>query len=267
MKYKNGNLLPGFWRCKVIDVNDTLKKGRIKIEILSESVSSDSSMTAWAYPANNPIGGRSPETSTPYGSMMIPPLDSFVYVFFEGGLIDRPRYIAGLDINYGDNLPENILGNEFWNKWTLFRSPDGRAIIISDDKSDCRTEITGKKRLQLTKENPEKNVYTIETNQSTILIDDRENLEKILIKDYKGNYINIDSKNDEIEIESKKKMKIKAGGNISIHVTGDADIKTTGNTKVNCDGNVAIDANKIFLNCGATANPESPDGNRDTNYK
>lgn len=266
MKYKKQDFFPGFWRALVINTEDPKKKGRVMIEFL-QFEDKENPIKLWAYPANNAIGGRSNDATNPSGSCMIPPVGSYVYIFFEAGHLDRPRYIAGLDIDFGDAIPENELGDEFWNKWTLFRAPDGNCIIVSNDPGDERTEITGKKRLTLDLKNKSEQVYTIKTNQSSILIDDREGKEKILIKDYKGNYINIDTENDEIEIEANKKMKLKTGGNISINVTGDANIKTSGHTKLQAEGNVAVDANNIFLNCGLSASPEDPDGKRDDTYE
>lgn len=266
MKYNKQDFFPGFWRALVVNTEDPKKKGRVFIEFL-QFENEENPIKLWAYPANNSIGGRSVDSKNPFGSMMIPPVGSYVYIFFEAGHLDRPRYIAGLDIDYGDCIPENELGEEFWNKWTIFRAPDGNAILISNDPGDERTEITGKKRLNLDLKNKEEQVYTIKTNQSTVLIDDRKDKEKILIKDYKGNYINIDTFNDEIDIEANKQMKIKAGGNVSISVNGDVDIKSTGNTNVQCDGNVAVEASSILLNCGSSANPEEPDGKRDDEHE
>lgn len=228
----------GMYRAKVIENKDPDKFAKVKVEIL---ISKETELTAWAMAANNPIGGRdadSPELM--FGSVWIPPVGSLVYIFFEGGNINRPRYFAGLDIEYAELPPENLVGTEYQDKITMYRSPDGRTIVVSDDPDDARMEITGKKRETYDKENPEDNVYKIKDHQSTILIDEREGKEKILIKDYKGNYIKLNTEENWIEIESLSEMRVKAGGNISVHVDGDANVQVTGDSKVMCEKNTHI---------------------------
>jgi len=103
----------------------------------------------WAYPANNPLGGRSgieKEDQWGQGSCYVPKIGSYVWVFFEGGNINRPWYFGSCDIETSKVLPENQVGKNPEHKWTLFKSSQGRTIIVSDD-CDGRVEITGKKRL------------------------------------------------------------------------------------------------------------------------
>ena len=58
-------------------------------------------------------------------------------------------YKDGVDIEHLMVPPENTLGNQYERKWTIFRSPRHRVIVVSDDPDDERTEMTGKKRIKL----------------------------------------------------------------------------------------------------------------------
>jgi len=261
--------LYGFYRAKVVDNKDPLFFGRVKIWIPDIFVDIPETEGLWARPANNPIGGRNDkmddEGKKRYGTLYIPEVSSWVWVFFEGGNVNRPYYWSALDIENTLVPPENRVGQEYQEKWTIFRSKQGRVILVSDDPYDERIEITGKK-------SSIEDVYTIEGNQKTILIDERRGKEKILIKDQNGNYINIDTINNTINIYSINDTKQKVGQSYSIIVEGDMKIKVSGNLSYEVDGQIHIKASDIcriqskHLHLQEGASPQSPDeptGSRD----
>ena len=162
------------------------------------------------------------------GTSMIPRKGSWVWIFFEAGNINRPYYFAGLDIQNAKTLPENRLGTEWQDKWVIFKSHAGRTIVISDDPDDERVEITGKKRK--IKEPPAgdtDSVYQIDENQTTILLDEREGKEKLLIRTHKGDFVNIDIENRTLNIEFESDIEIKTNGNFKLTAKDDIDIKAT----------------------------------------
>jgi hypothetical protein len=124
-------------------------------------------------------------------------------------------------------LPENQVGSNYEKKYVIIKSHTGRTICVSDDPDDERVEITGKKR-QLS--NPPtgntSSVYTIDGNMNTILLDEREGKEKILIRTYKGDYIHIDIDEQNLQMYFKNNINIKCDGKLSIHSTDDMHIKT-----------------------------------------
>lgn len=227
----------GNWRALVVDNKDRRKFGRVLVWIpdLMPEVSRREGI--WARPANNPIGGRNMESDPEHhymGSSFIPKKGAWVFVFFEGGNINLPYYFGALDLENTTVLPENQKGSNYEDKWTLLKSHEGRAIVISDDPDDERTEITGKKR-QLS--NPPTgdldSVYTIDGNQTTILFDERDGKQKILIRTYKGDYVNIDIEDRKLFAEFESDIEIKTNGNFKLLVKEDIDIKSsTGDLKI-----------------------------------
>jgi hypothetical protein len=137
-------------------------------------------------------------------------------------------------------LPENQLGSNPSQKWTILKSHQGRCIIISDDPDDCRVEITGMKR-QIT--NPPSgdtdSVYTIDGNQTTILMDERSGSEKILIRTYKGDFLNIDVENQMLSAEFANGINFKTNGQFYVHANL-INILSDSDTNIEADGSLNI---------------------------
>jgi len=235
----------GIYRALVVNARDPEKRGRVKIWCPDTMPEIDQNRGLWASSANNPLGGRNTVDNrlgqgndVKYGkndpvkggehyfqgSCLIPPEGSWVYIFFEYGNPNEPRYLAGGDFGQCKVLVENQQGPEYEKKWTLLKTRQGRTIILSDDPFDERVEITGKKRL-LTPDDVSGNVdsvYKISDNQTVILLDERKGQEKILIKDYKGNFFNFNIETNSLHVEFAGDIHIKAGG--SIHMTAGAEM-------------------------------------------
>ena len=234
------NRLDGFYRAVVIDNRDPdidqagITYGRVRVNIPMLMKTPEAGI--WAYPANNPLGGRNRENLSENidknggkmeycGSFYVPPTGSFVIIFFEGGDPNRPFYMGGLDIKAHEAPPEINIGTDKKpeERWLIFRSPQGRTIVVSDDEDNCRIEITGKKRKAAG--DTSAHVYDISGNQKTILIDDRDGKEKILIEDQKGNYVNIRTASNSIDVHANGTLRLNAGGNIFIKAGGNVNIE------------------------------------------
>ena len=252
--------LYGNYRAKVVENRDKEKFGRVMVWIPDIMPLIPDTKGLWARPANNPMGGRNKPANIDYaeslkpprrsnqrglkfpdqdelnldfeaqdnfyaGSSYVPPRSSWVWVFFEAGNINRPYYFGALDLENTTVLAENAAGDEYQAKWTIFKSHAGRTIVISDDPGDERVEITGKKRLIA---NPpsgdEWSVYAIDKNQTTILLDEREGKEKILIRTYKGDFIHLDIDDQDLEIQMAKDIHIKCGGNFYLSAGGEIHV-------------------------------------------
>jgi hypothetical protein len=240
-----GERVLGFYRAKVVDNKDEEQYGRVKVWIPALMHSISESEGLWARSANNPVGGRNTkegQDSYYYGTCYIPRVGSYVWVFFEGGNINRPYYFASLDIETSKVLPENQVGSNPQDKWTPFKTPKGRCIVLSDDPDDERVEITGKKRkLSNPPAGDTSSVYEIDGNQTTILMDERSGKEKILVRTYLGDFINIDVEGRNIEIcflgdvninclgsiylTANGKIQMRAGGGIETETSGDYTVK------------------------------------------
>lgn len=210
------------YRAKVIDNNDPDDYGRVKVYIPQLMILSpdDGKTGIWAWPANNPLGGIDPKSDTTHyqGSFLIPHINSWVWVFFEQADPSRPFYLGGIQLNQAKVISEGRVGNNKTSKYVLYKTKLGRVIILSDDDYDERVEITGKKRkLSDPPSGDTRSVYEIRDNQTTILIDEREGKEKILISDYKGNYICIHTENEQFHLHCKSDIIIdNEDGDISI---------------------------------------------------
>lgn len=230
--------LYGNYRAKVVDNVDKEMFGRILVYIPDIMPLTGDTTGLWARPANNPIGGRNKQEGTEenyyMGSSFIPRKGAWVWVFFEAGNINRPYYFGALDLENTPVLPENqydksVLnsGKNYQDKWTIFKSNDGRAIVISDDPDDRRVEITGRKILMKDKNRAQPptgdvySVYRIISNQNTILLDERTDKEKILIKTRKGDFIHIDIDDQDLEIQFSRDMHLALGGNMFVRTQGE----------------------------------------------
>jgi hypothetical protein len=273
----------GNYRAKVVENKDPQKFGRVLVWIpdLMPEVSDNKGI--WARPANNPLGGRNMEGDSSHhymGSSYIPAKGSWLFVFFESGNINRPYYFGALDLENTKVLPENQLGSNYQKKWTIFKSHEGRTIVISDDSDDARVEITGKKRqINTPPTGDTASVYTIDNNQTVILLDERDGKEKLLVRTRKGDFFHIDIDQqklqayfkDEIVIKSDKNIlitakesfhikalesgvfisseagdvSIKAGLNINEEAGADHNIRSFGsqNTQPDCDSNLLAGRN------------------------
>jgi hypothetical protein len=220
----------GMYRAKVVDNRDIEKFGRVLVWIPDFMPLVDDSKGIWARPANNPIGGRNLEGDDENyytGSNFIPKKGSWVFVFFECGNINRPYYFGSLDLENTKVLPENQLGSNYEDKWTIFKSHDGRCVVVSDDPDDERVEITGKKRLMTEPPSGDTNsVYQIDDNQTTILFDEREGREKILIRTRKGDFFHIDVDEQELQAYFESDIQIKTKGSFLLLAEKDVNIKS-----------------------------------------
>jgi len=224
--------LYGFYRGVVLENRDRSIEqknkiyGRVLVHI--PALFEDPEVGVWACPGNNPIGGRNNKTLAPNkdrnggkqefcGSSFIPPINSWLWIFFEGGDPNRPFYGGGLDIMASELPPELCVqkSSKPEERWLVFRSPKGRVIMISDDPENCRVEITGFKRSNAAAS--EDHAYKIMGNQKTIIIDDKAGQEKIMIQDEKGNYINIRTSLDDIDVHCKNIIRIFADKEIYLN--------------------------------------------------
>lgn len=253
----------GFYRAKVVNSNDPTECGRVQVWIpdIMPTVSQDTGL--WACPGNNPLGGLNSDGDSIHhyqGTSYIPAKGAWIWIFFEGGRTDRPYYTSALDIGNSKVLPENRLGNKY-QKWVVFKSHAGRTVVISDDPSDERVEITGKKRqISSPPSGDTGSVYTIDGNQTTILLDERAGSEKLLIRTHKGDFVNIDVENRKLQIKFQSDITIESAGSIFFKAATDMNIKTGANINLQsgadinnkAGGNVNTDGAAINDNCGAS---------------
>jgi len=271
--------LYGNYRAKVVDNIDKQQFGRVVVWIPDLMPTLPDNQGIWARPANNPIGGRNNQYGSDnhfMGSCYIPRKGAWTWIFFESGNVNRPYYFGGLDIEQAKVLPENQVGPNFQDKWTIFKSHEGRTIVISDDAYDARVEITGKKRNMDTPPSGDTDsVYKIDGNQTTILFDERTGKEKILIRTYKGDFFHIDINERKLQVQFESDIEIKTNGKFNVTASGAINIKSSAN-KVNLQssGDFNIKAGGDILTDGITRRDQqglagnatiaTPEGERNT---
>jgi len=245
--------LYGNYRAKVIDNKDKEMFGRVMVYIpdLMPALSSQDKNGLWARPANNPIGGRNTTEGTDenhyMGSSYIPRIGAWLWIFFESGNINRPYYFGGLDIEHAKVLAENQQGSNYEDKWTIFKSQEGRTIVISDDPDDERVEITGKKRLIAEPPSGDGwSVYAIDKNQTTILLDERDAKQKLLIRTYKGDFIHIDIDEQGLQIQFAGDIQIKNGGNTFVSSAGDMHFLSGGSIYITAKNEINMASGNRF---------------------
>jgi len=220
----------GIYRAMVIDNKDEDMFGRVKVWIPDVMPTVDPSIGVWARPGNNPIGGRNAYENSSHhyaGTSYIPLKGSWILVFFEGGNVNRPYYLSALDIEHTKVLPENQKGSNYELKWTIFKSHMGRCIVISDDEDDERVEITSKKRKLKTPPTGDlDSVYEIDGNQTTILLDERDGKEKVLIRTHKGDFFHIDIDEQQLHAYFKSDIHILTDANFYLKSKGDMHLKS-----------------------------------------
>lgn len=259
----------GFYRAKVVDNNDPEKYGRVMVWIPDVMGELPETEGIWALPANNPMGGRNSESTEDCyytGTSYIPTKNSWVLVFFEKGNINRPYYFAALNLKNAKVLPENQLGTNPFQKWVIFKSHDGRCIVVSDDPDDARIEITGKKRQISTPPSGDTNsVYTIDDNQTTIFFDERDGKQKVLIRTYKGDFFHIDIDQQKLQAYFKSGIEIKSDGDVkitgkNIHLKSTDDLNCESGGDLNLKSGDALNCESgddLSLKAGANLKSES----------
>jgi hypothetical protein len=244
----------GFYPARVteVDIEGLKEYGAIRVsipDIMIEEVGKAGSENIdlnknglIAYPANNPFGGRdsNDEATDEHfygGCVYIPPLGSTVWVFFLYGNLEKPFYWNAVNYKYAKLPPEQTTADEPHKVYTVIKTRQGRTICVSDDTNTQRVEITGKKR-KLSGKDPAGNsdsTYDIDGNMNTILMDERDGKEKILIRTHKGDYIHIDVDQRKLHMYFKNDIIIQSGGNINIHSEKNIDMHSKENTRIQSD--------------------------------
>ncbi len=202
-----------------------------------------------ALPANNPLGGRNDQDADPnknsyyQGTVYVPPKGAWVYVFFEGMNPNKPRYMGALDLENTKLPPENRGVDKPHKVYTILKTRQGRTICVADSDDVQRVEITGKKR-ELTggPEGDDESTYKIDGNMTTILFDERDTQEKILVRTYKGDYIHIDIDERNIQAYMEHDIIIKNDNEYHWHTAGDIHIKTDKNLYLEAGEDIHVTA-------------------------
>lgn len=248
--------LYGFYRAEVTEVNiEDNNYGAIRVFIpdlmcSEEDPSYDpAKMGLIALPGNNPVGGRNltNEGSYGWGTVMVPRVGDWIWVFFEAGDPSKPFYFAALNIKNTKLPPENRDVIDPNTVYTLLKTYNGRSVVVADSEDVQRIELTGKYQDGPANEADGEglDVYTIDQNQTTILFDERSGQEKILIRTHKGDFLHIDVDEQQLQAYFLNDISIKTDGNLHLQVTQDVHFSVGGNmyTEIGKENHSTINGN------------------------
>lgn len=89
-KKKTDLCFNGFYRGEVVDTNDPLRAGRVRVRVFSVFDDLSAGTIPWAIMADPFMGGQAG-----FGGFFVPDIGSHVWVFFETGDPEQPVYFAG----------------------------------------------------------------------------------------------------------------------------------------------------------------------------
>jgi uncharacterized protein involved in type VI secretion and phage assembly len=231
----------GIYRGLVLVRIDPDKQGRIKIKMPHVYGDISEESLPWAYPMC-PAWADSSGQFQGGGMGWVPPINSPVYVFFEGGNPLYPIWTAG------------------W--WGGQNAPFQMPVHAHDDAG-----------------NPD-NLFFTAPNGATVQIDFRAGKEKILLRLPKGDHIKI-GMDGELDIHSEQNVNMNAPVKIQVQSDGTVNIKgkdvkvySSGDTVVNSSGStdiraqsVNIDASRVSINGGRAKTLTGDDAKIDTEPK
>lgn len=199
------NVISGIVTGIVKEIYDEKFPGMIKVEFFMADGSVN--VSDWIR-VIVPYGGKDK------GMYFMPDIGDEVAITFEHGNIEKP-YVIGCLWNQKDKLPSDTVNKD--NEIKKIKTKGGHEITFDDTENKSKINILTPKKSQ-------------------ILIDDEKSSITIKAKGDDGeNIIEINSKNGEINIDAKKKIKLNAGS-ASISIDGNGkkiDIKAD---NINLDG-------------------------------
>lgn len=243
MTQKSGKLY-GFYRAKVteVDIPEFEEYGAVRVFIPDVMTGLDpeyneETMGYIAYPANNPVGGRNDKGKESYGwgSVYVPRKEDWVWIFFEAGDRKKPYYFGALNIKNTKIPPEQRKNftsgrpNEPHTIYTVLRTHRGRSIVLADSEDIQRIEITGKKRMSSPASSPaaedqDSNYHIIDDNQTTIVLDERDGKEKLLIRTRKGDFLHVDIDERMLQGYFKKDIRLQTEQDLHLQVKRDIHV-------------------------------------------
>lgn len=230
------------YRAKCVENKDPSKQGRVRVwipELMEGTVNDDKGV--WVRPAPHTYSGNAETGSDGVddcGSLTVPPIGAYVYVFFEMSDPNKGCYFCGATVK--DSIPtECQAGGNWYKKDVLCKRPTGRVVMVSDDDSlDAGVVIRSKDRSKgkrTVKGTP------LRTDSMQIVIQENANGKYIRLNDGSGNFILIDEAATVIQLH------INTGTDVKLSPKG-LDINVSGNCNITSSGTTKINASKIFLN-------------------
>lgn len=224
------------YRAKVVDVKDPNKRGAVKVwiaDLMYNSVPENQGL--WAMPGNTVFTSNKENTDPggqDSGSLIIPPKNSYVWVIFEDGDFNRARYMGGISMDVDESVPtENQSGSQYYNKWTLLKTPKGRQVFLSDDPDDESIIIRGKIKDRSARNKTGDPRQPLNSMQLELW--EAGGKEYAVLSDGTGQYFLLDAAGERVRIQhvSGSYIEFTAGGDIVIQAQNNVWINSHGASK------------------------------------
>ena len=235
------DFLPGVTIGVVTDINDPEKLGRLKVKIINRN-SSD-------YETDY-IRVMTPMTGKEWGSFFFPEVGDEVLVAFSHGDINR-AYVLGSLWNKNYKPPTTIEDQK--NNIRMIKTKSGHQLIFDDEDKKENILIKTPKSLTIKLED-EKEIITItdKDGKNLMTIDSKNGLinvvaeNKITVRSGKSNMI-LDAQKDSLSLESSSSINIKSQ-QISIDAKSSLELKAGGSLTVKCDGPTTLKGATVKIN-------------------
>lgn len=190
-EYAENVRLPHIYRAEVVENVDPTNIGRVKVRIPAVA---PTDVIIWARPMS--LFGFKDKT---FGTHCVPPVGSYVYVFFENGDPSFPVYFGGV-VLLETTLQENTLDGSSEKEFVLLRTPNGSYIKISDNKNKISLHTPGQRELHI---DDSTQTIQIRTPTRSITLDDSQS--KVIVEC-----------SGEVYVHSTGKTIVKAEGTIEL---------------------------------------------------
>lgn len=238
----------GMYRGEVINDNDPMGEGRVKIYVFGVYDDMPESGIPWALYSDPFMGGQQE-----LGGFFVPDVGSHVWVFFEMGDPEQPVYFAGAPAR-GDGPSEARMKGQYpRNK--VFKTMSGHVIEFDDSPGETRVRIAHQSGTQKTyadngdaEEHIVGNLNIVVEKDATIYVKGNasETVEGNLVRTVKGNVTEIvqgslqQSINGDHTTSIMGRRKEASGGGTEYHSTGNMNITGT-RTDLNKGGGSSIE--------------------------
>lgn len=224
----------GMYRGVVVDNNDPTKSGMVRVRVFPMFAEVSYNVLPWAIYADSSMGGLANN-----GSIMVPEVDSHVFVFFENGDHRHPVYFASSPCIQSD-VPDVP---------TLSRESDQTVTDINNNAEKAVSTADGS-----TWDEPDSSYNAVYPNNKvirtnggiTIELDDSTGAERIHIYHPSGSRTEINATGDKVEHTM--------GDDFTV-VIGDGNIYVKGTHNITSDVAVNIDAPLIKLGENGSLEP------------
>lgn len=240
-KTRPKDYFPGVTVGVVTNINDPEKRGRLKVRIINRNSSN--------YETDF-IRIMTPMTGKQWGSFFFPEVGDEVLVAFSNGDISRP-YVLGALWNNDYKPPHEIKDEK--NDIRMIKTRCGHEIVFNDEQDKESIQIKTKKELSITLDD-EKEIITIKdkAGKNIMQIDSKNDqievtaAKKIILRSGKTNVI-LEAEKNKLQIESKQSISIKSQ-DIRINAKNSLELKAGNNLAVKSDGPASVKGATVKIN-------------------